>query len=417
MQCGLGQGIPAGLHIRINLETGKKEAKILDDNEQEDEKKSTLQADDRSKNAALSVVQEEETLAEKNADEKPKKIKHLEEALQRIGIDYTPKEKVEKVLRSFRNYEDLKKDFGSMRKGFKTDAQIIIQLIEEFRNTSTATDIKDVNDRIKTQTQILESFSYLMSQFDNALLFVEQNGLEHVLLPILVNQTHTGLKVEALRVLGAMSQNHPQVQIKVHERNVDSLLAQIIMTSTKTEELSAALYAFSSLLRKFPFAQQRILSTSGTQALVSVLSRDCELKVKAKAATVIGDLIEERELALSKKLGSDDPSVAKQYAEINFKVWLVDHEYCEIMPTLINTHAPAFLKAPDILEYFVNAVHNSHTLCGAVWKENPFLRDIFTYLQQHYSQSQDEYHQDVAKLLSEFLSLLDGEENMKHDEL
>lgn len=413
MQCGLGQGIPAGLHIRINLETGKKEAKILDDSEQEEEKKSTLQADDRSKNAALSVVPEEELLAEKIADEKPKKIKHLEEALQRIGIDYTPKEKVEKVLRSFRPYEDLKKDFGSMRKGFKTDVQIIIQLIEEFRNTSTATDIKDVNDRIKTQTQILESFNYLMSQFDNALLFVEQNGLEHVLLPILVNQTHIGLKVEALRVLGAMSQNHPQVQIKVNERNVGSLLAQIIMTSSKTEELSAALYAFSSLLRKFPFAQQRILSTSGTQALVSVLSRDCELKVKAKAATIIGDLIEERELAL----GSDDPSVVKQYAEINFKVWLVDHEYCEIMPTLINTHAPAFLKAPDILEYFVNAVHNSHILCRSVWRGNPFLRDIFTYLQQHYSQSRDEYHQDVAKLLSEFLSLLDGGENTKRDEL
>lgn len=417
MQCGSGQGIPAGLHVRINLETGRKEAKILDDNEQEEGKKSTSKANDKS--AALLVVQEDESLADKNGDEKPKKIKHLEEALQRIGVEYQPKEKIEKTLESFRDYEDLKKDFGSLRKGFKTDAQIIIQLIEEFRNTTTSTDNKDVNDRIKTQTQILESLNYLMSQFDNALLFVDQDGLEQVLLPILVNQTHTGLRVESLRVLGAMSQNHPRVQIKVNDRNVGWLLAQIIMTSTKTEELSAALYAFSSLLRKFPFAQQRILSTSGTQALVSVLSRDCELKVKAKAATIIGDIIEEHEFVnLNNNFRSDNPTIVKEYAKINFKAWLVDHDYCDIMPTLVNTHAPAFLKAPDILEYFVNAIHHSYVVCDAVWRYNPFLRDIFTYLQQHYSQSQDEYHQDVAKLLSGFLSLLnDRIEKTKHEEL
>lgn len=31
--CSLGQRIPPGLHVRLNLETGLREAKLLDDSE------------------------------------------------------------------------------------------------------------------------------------------------------------------------------------------------------------------------------------------------------------------------------------------------------------------------------------------------------------------------------------------------
>ncbi|KAM7361049.1 sil1 nucleotide exchange factor [Cochliomyia hominivorax] len=415
-----GQGIPAGLHVRINLETGKKEAKLLDEDDNDSAVESLKQQE---KQGALSVVketssaEEKEEQEEKGQNKKTKKVKHLDEALQRIGIDYTPKEKVENIIREYRSYEELKKSFESMRKPFKTDAEIINQLIEEFQTSVSSPDNKDVEARVKTQIQILESFNYLMSQFDNALVFVDKGGLDHVLLPILVNSTHTPLKVESMRVLGAMSQNNPHVQIKVYERNVGSHLAQIIMSSSNTEELSAALYAFSSLLRKFPLAQQRILSTSGTQALISVLNRDCELKIKIKAIVIIGDLLSERKLVLTKSSATDDPLAAAQYAEIMLEDWLKDLNYCDILETLINKYAIRFLEAPDFLEYLVNSLNSTENLCLTEWSTNLRIMELFNMLKKKLSQSTDEYHTDVAQLVDDFLVRVYGGDYKIRDEL
>ncbi|KAI8129622.1 Nucleotide exchange factor SIL1 [Lucilia cuprina] len=414
-----GQGVPAGLHIRINLETGKKEAKILEENDDsEDDRKQQHQQMD--KNAALSVVAESSGEEDdKKSTKKQKKVKHLDEALQRIGIDYTPKEKVENIIREYRSYEELKKSFEGMRKTFKTDAEVITQLIEEFQTStsSTTTDSKEAKARVKTQMQILESFNYLMSQFDNALVFVDKGGLDHVLLPILVNSTNSALKVESMRVLGAMSQNNPRVQIKVYERNVGSHLAQIIMTSTNTEELSAALYAFSALLRKFPLAQQRILSTSGTQALMSVLNRDSELKIKVKAVVIIGDLLNERELALSESTATDDPLAAAQYAEINLSVWLMDQNFCEVLLNLLSESGIRFLEAPDLLEYVVNSLNVKEHLCYVNWSQDTRIMEIFIALKKRLLHSKDEYHLEVAQLLAQLLHKLYGDEYKIHDEL
>ncbi|XP_005188495.1 nucleotide exchange factor Sil1-like [Musca domestica] len=418
-----GQGIPQGLHVRINLQTGKKEAKLLD--EADESSSDPLKV--MHKDGALSVLPDEyETVKEEDDDDdndesngkeaaggKAKKVKHLDEALKRIGIDYTPEEKLENIKREFRSYEELKKTFEGMRKAFKSDGEIIIQLIEEFHNVTK--DNKDVEARVKIQTQILESFNYLMSQYDNAQLFVEQGGLDHVILPTLVNQTHVGLKVEVMRVLGAMCQNNPKVQIKVYERNIGSHLTQILMSSTRTEELSTALYAFSSLLRKIPHAQQRILSTSGTQALVSVLGKEAELKIKAKAVTIISDIIVEKELVLSKSSADDDPLAAAQYAELSFPEWLEANSYCETMDALVTTNLYEFLEAPDILEYFINALDNTKTFCSPLWSQSPQFRHVLLTLRNRYSQSEDEYRLDIAKLLNNLIDKL-YPESIRHDE-
>lgn len=411
----LGQGIPAGLHIRINLETGKKEAKIL---EEEDEDLKPLD-----KNAALSVVADAgesssgEQEDKKSTAKKQKKVKHLDEALQRIGIDYTPKEKVENIIREYRSYEELKKSFESMRKPFKTDAEIILQLIEEFQTSSSSTsDTKEAATRLKTQIQILESFNYLMSQFDNALVFVDKGGLDKVLLPVLVNTTHSPLKVEAMRVLGAMSQNNPRVQIKVFEHNVGSHLSQIIMSSSNTEELSAALYAFSSLLRKFPLAQQRILSTSGIQALMSVLNRDCELKIKIKAIVIIGDLLTEQEIILSQSsTDSYDPLAAAQYSGVHLKSWLNLQNYCESLENLINKYAIRFLNAPDFLEYIINSLNSTNDLCITNWSSDPRIMELLGLMRKKLLVTKNEYNIEVSQLLDEFLLKVYGDDYRKYE--
>lgn len=68
----LGQSIPKGLHVRINLQTGMTEAKLLDEDLREDAKKNAL--------LALSEVEEKDNF-------EIEKIKVLEESKERFVVE------------------------------------------------------------------------------------------------------------------------------------------------------------------------------------------------------------------------------------------------------------------------------------------------------------------------------------------
>uniref|UniRef100_A0A1A9WGZ7 Nucleotide exchange factor SIL1 n=1 Tax=Glossina brevipalpis TaxID=37001 RepID=A0A1A9WGZ7_9MUSC len=387
-----GQSIPAGLHVRINLQTGKKEAKLITSDD--DEQLNTEQTNHESKNTNSLI-----TIYESVNEEELKNSSLSRNNSKQLAIEYSSSE-IEKIKNDYKSYKELRKNFEGMRKHFKTDAEIIIRLMEDFGNVITYNKQNDDREsRLKSQLKILNNFNYLMSQYDNALMFVDQGGLERILLPLIVNQTHLSLRVEAMRVLGAMAQNNPKVQVKVYEKNFGPYLTQILLSSSNTEELSSALYALGSLLRKFPHAQQNILSTSGTQALVSLLDKDCELKIKAKAITLISDVIVEKQLVLI----NDDPIAAAQYTELNFPERLKDHWYCQTTDKLMTSYYHEFLKAPDLLEYFIHALGNTEPFCSSVWGSSQQLHHTLNALQLHHGKSDNEYCNEVAELLRDII--------------
>uniref|UniRef100_A0A1B0C5J7 Nucleotide exchange factor SIL1 n=1 Tax=Glossina palpalis gambiensis TaxID=67801 RepID=A0A1B0C5J7_9MUSC len=380
-----GQGIPAGLHVRINLQTGKKEAKLITDNE---EQLNAEQTNDESKNSNALI-----TIYDSVDEEELKNSSRLRNSSEQLAIEHNSSE-IEKIKNDYKSYKELRKTYEGMRKHFKTDAEIIVRLIEEFGDVITYNKQND-QSRLNAQLKILTNFNYLMSQYDNALTFVDQGGLERILLPLVVNQTHLSLKVEAMRVLGAMAQNNPKVQVKVYEKNFGPYLTQILLSSSNTEELSSALYALGSLLRKFPHAQQKILSTSGTQALVSLLGKDCELKIKAKAITLISDVVVEKQLIVI----NDDPVAAAQYAELNFPERLKDNWYCQTTDKLMTSYYHEFLKAPDLLEYFIHALESTEPFCNRIWGSSEQLYYTLNALQFEHGKSNNEYCNEVADLL------------------
>ncbi len=94
------QGIPRGLHVRLNVQTGEKEAKLMDSHQNNEKLKSSLeQIDDGDKNDA-------ETLNNPNI---------------------------------FRSYEELKDQLKDVELNLQTDAEIIKQLISNFNSSTSKT--------------------------------------------------------------------------------------------------------------------------------------------------------------------------------------------------------------------------------------------------------------------------------------
>lgn len=398
------QGIPTGLHIRINLQTGKKEAKLLNSEEL-----------DGNNNGALAKVEQnayEASLKEFPTENKAKVSKTLSEALKNLpkdslDVEHSP-EKLKKIKRDFKTYNELKEPFKNFQKKFLSDGEVITKLIDEYKNLSKAGQEVSItlNAKITTQLRILEDFDYLVHQIDNALLFIDKGGLDQILLPLIVNETNLNLRTKAVRVLGALTLNNPKAQIKVFEKNIGGYLAQILISSVHSEELSSALYAFGSLLRKFPLALQRILSTSGTQALVGVLAKDCELKVKAKSITLISDIIVEKGLVLSKYADSDYPLTAAQYAELNLQEWLHSSGFCETVESLVSTQLFELLGQPDLTEYFVIGLENASEICGYVWSKSAQLRHALLTIKNRYIHAKDEFRGEVAQQIEKLVKIL-----------
>ncbi|XP_036337622.1 nucleotide exchange factor Sil1 [Rhagoletis pomonella] len=406
-----GQGISAGLHVRINLQTGKKAAKLLDESE-----------DDERTNAGLPNVVIKgvpKTNFRATAKSTLKISKTLSETLKNIpkdslGIGYSP-EKLEQIKRDFKTYNELTESFKDLQNEFQTDTELITKLINKYTNLRKQEFSLTLEDQINTQLHILEDLDYLVHQIDNALWFIDKGGFEQILLPLFVNDTNMNLRIKAIRLLGAVIHNNPKAQIKAFERNFGSHLSQILISSKISEELSSALYAFGSLLRKFPLALQKILSASGTQALIAVLAKDCELKVKAKAITFISDIIVEKRIVLSNLENSDNLRAAAQYADLNLPEWLQSNSFCETVDQLVSTKLYELLDQPDLAEYFIEGLENSKDICKSIWSKSPQLRHTLLTMKNRYIYSQNEFQIEIAQFINRLLEILYSTND--HDEL
>lgn len=368
ISCLLGQAIPKGLHVRINLQTGLKEAKLLDPSERD----TAMQSQSSDSDPGSGSISD------------PLSIEYKADMIE---------ESVRKV-KEHRGYAELRKAYKDFQKNFRTDAEVIVQLIEQYRNFSkTPLDLE-----IKPKMNALENLGYLVHQIDNALVFIDSGGLDDIILPIVVNDTNTALKVSAMRVLGALTGNNPKAQIKVFERNFGSHLAQIMMSSTNSAEISSALHALGALLRKFPLAQQRVLSTSGTQALIGLLrSTEIELRNKAKVVTLISDLVLEKRHVIDE---SKEEALA-QYVLLELESWLQSHGYCGALEAVLSKDYVSLLDQPEVVEQFAVALQTTESLCQPLWSQSPALRHALLTVRNRFAHSEDEYRSEVSQALAE----------------
>ncbi|CAF3519400.1 unnamed protein product [Adineta steineri] len=293
-----GQAVPPGLHVRLNLETGAREAKLLDNDNKE-------QSTSNDMIPISTDVDEQERISKEN----------LERAF--ANLDFTKDDVItdqkheDEVKAKFRGYDELKKDFESMNMKVQTDQEILTDLMNKLRTT-------DNNEDRKT---ILTDLEYYLHQYDNAIFFADNNGLE--LLMQLLNTTNTNNDVRHFTslALGAAFQGNPKVQSKGFNLNFVPYLLRLLNIETDNNIKFRLLFTLSTLLRNYPQAQMSFVEHGGIETIVKIFDETkSHYKLQMRTIELMGDLIAEKDNEMNDK--------RQAYENIHIRAQLIKHNWC-----------------------------------------------------------------------------------------
>ncbi|KAK7508516.1 hypothetical protein BaRGS_00000082, partial [Batillaria attramentaria] len=273
-----GQAIPRGLHVRLNIQTGEREARLLQDEEVTDTDQGTTQVGDQKYTL--------DELKDAVKAMKPEKVRPVDmEALKKDN--------------DFRSYEELKNDFEAMNAAFKTDSEVVTELVEQFRVVSPVDE--DVTD-------LLSQLEYYLHQIDNAMLFCDLGAMPMLLRCL--NNTQENVRSEAALTLGSALQSNPKVQIAAIENGAMNELLRLLAIDSSMAVRKRAMYALSTMVRHFPFAQKRFLELGGLSVLARLFENKSAYNLQVRAVTLLADLVKEK--SLHTKHSSLDDSVQKE---------------------------------------------------------------------------------------------------------
>lgn len=378
-----GQAIPAGLHVRMNLQTGKKEAKLL---------------------------------AEEPTDEVDG-IKHeaLKEALKNIKSDFAVGKDGELDPAKFRSMDELKSELGDVNMQIESDIQIMKKLFNQFKESSAENDKAD----------IIENLEYYVHQYDNALDFLHLEGFKLIVLPSL-NSTNRELRKQACFLMGGAAQSNPQFQIAALEAGFVDLFLRLTSLDPEPEVSTKAFFALSSLLRNFPEAQNTFMRQGGLGVLTKIFQHETKSyeRLKIKILTLIHDLLVERDMS---KISSDEISMArkKQYDLLNLEAQVQESGWCQVLnkmlvlpksdrqarrEDILSTVSDDFpLRAEhDSIEKILGAMVRMVPACRAELQHNTELRSKLSLLGSQYSVLSDKERaeQDGDEFFSSILNMI-----------
>ncbi|XP_058455476.1 nucleotide exchange factor Sil1 [Malaya genurostris] len=409
-----GQAIPEGLHVRINLSTGKKEAKLLD----------TVSNDTQS--SSISTVPGA-GVQDHDRDQLPftSNLNQLKEALQKIPADEFKlnEEELKKVKDKYKSYDQIKQELKEANLEVKSDSDIMQSLFKRFLDIWKSKNLAESKVKAELET-VFEDLQYLVHQIDNAIEFIDRQGIEQIIWPSL-NQTNASLRVRSLKLLGTIIQNNPKAKVALFERNGGGILLAKISQSTETEEISAGLFAFGNLVRKFPYAMTELLTPHGYSLLFDVLDKNVELRVKVKIVRLISDLVQDYEHALSAP--DVDATTRERYQSTNLKGTLHKVNYCPRVSEFFLSNKPGLVLDESLADDVVEALRGiSQILCHEVWSVCPLFRHALLVLKNDlddrltewsgYPQGA-EYLKEILHKITQFVEELYHREVPRRDEL
>ncbi|KAK3590234.1 hypothetical protein CHS0354_041301 [Potamilus streckersoni] len=370
-----GQAVPQGLHVRLNIETGERQAKLME-------------GDDGFK-YMKSGERQGMVFTEKSQftrDELKKALKDFKAMDKSEEEEYS--KKAEEVKKKFRSYKELKEDFIKLNMDIKTDGEIVTEMVKQLNNSDLAT---------KDKLRVLSELEYLLHQIDNAVLFSDLGGLELAVKSL--NDTDSNIKAEATMVLGSALQSNPKVQILALQTDAMQIFLSMITTESSVAHRSKALFALSSLIRHFPIAQKKFLDFGGLTALASLFQEPGLEKLQVKAVTLLNDLLQEQEFfkVITNLNDPKQKEKLRQYEEIHLKAALQEKGFCDFLPPLL--HMPEH----DSREKVLQAMRTMASPCSSSFqKARPFL----LHLQEEYQKlAEEEVNEDFKYFTNMFISI------------
>jgi len=243
-----GQAIPQGLHVRMDMQTGKKEARLM---------------------------QDEET--------KEQREQRILESIKNIKDDLKDSPKVQGTGKTkWRSMEEIKQEMKD----------IDLKVTEDYLSMKELLEGLDQEKEEANQVAALEELEFHVHQYDNAIDFLQLNGITRGVLPAL-NSTSVEVKRAGSLLLGGAAQSHPEVQAAAIRAGVLPLLLRLVHLDGDARVAARALYALSSLLRSSYAGQQEFLAQGGLAVLASALTDEAagREKVRIKALTLLHDLM------------------------------------------------------------------------------------------------------------------------------
>lgn len=303
-----GQAIPPGLHVRLDLQTGQKQAKLMPGQSSEDLEywKSENREGMRYKN--------------KN-DLTPDDLKQaLKQFKQHRSTDQN-QDQLPKVSRNKRDYEML-------RMSTKSDAEIVTALHDQLKDYALL--------QKEDLRNILSELEFFLHQIDSAQLFAELGGIS--LLLNLLNSTDLDVKHDTAFVLGSAMQSNPVVQLTAIDAGVMQKLITMISTEPSLAVRKKCLYAASVLLRHNLYAQQRFLALGGLSAFALLYSESKTETIQVKIVTLLADLISEKVISAthSQENKMKNQEKLRRYKSLNLLEKITLTGWCDRVATLLN---------------------------------------------------------------------------------
>eukprot|EP00731_Ephydatia_muelleri_P021102 Em0013g829a len=319
-----GQSIPPGLHVRINFETGVKEAKLLDpeDKGEADHVTTVDSSDDHRVTADVGVAKA--TFSDDSKAFKPtgdqRRVHHYGNSDRRGIINkktkpFTQQELMEAVqkqgsseegpiqaitysapVRESDGYSDSMPHLHNVHRN-PTDVEVMVELLGV---------LGDVRTHHPESLQALEELEYHVHQLDNARELNSVGGL--VVLLRLLNASSDEVRGMAAQVLGSAVQSNPPVQTEVLGYGGLDLLWALVRSEGESESVKKrALFAVGALLRRNPVAQHTFLAVHhGFDVLARKFSGSSP-QFQLRAVTLVTDLVSEEQERAATTQGVSPP--------------------------------------------------------------------------------------------------------------
>ncbi|KYO39219.1 nucleotide exchange factor SIL1 isoform A [Alligator mississippiensis] len=391
-----GQAIPAGLHVRLNLQTGEKEAKLPDSTNEKSDMK------DQKKRKRLDKV---------DIDSNSFTSQELKEALAKLKENEKTKStmeaNLEDVRKRFRPIEELKAEFERLNMRIETDYEIMVKLINKFNSSDSMLDEK---------IAALYDLEYYVHQVDNAKDFLSLGGLQ--LMINALNSTEAVMKEHAAFVLGAalsrrlgapatfksrqvaeqvkpqqgllawghasalnQKLSNPKVQIEAIEGGALQKLLVILATEQPLAVKKKALFALSSMLRHFPYAQQQFLKLGGLQVLRNLFKEKGMEALYVRVVTLLYDLIMEKMLLEGAQNNEDQmEEKVQQYSQVKLVPAVVEQGWCAIVSNLLA------LPEHDTREKVLKTVSVLMAFCKDRYRGDQHLNITLSMLRSEYEE-------------------------------
>nr|XP_031361912.1 nucleotide exchange factor SIL1 [Lonchura striata domestica] len=279
------------------------------------------------------------------------------------------KAREEEVRKKFRPIEQLKEEFEKLNMKIETDYEIMVKLISKFNSSASTLDEK---------VAALYDLEYYVHQVDNAKDFLSMGGLRLVIEGL--NSSEASLKEHAAFVLGAALSSNPKVQIEAIEGGALQKLLVILATDQPLAVRKKALFALSSMLRHFPYAQQQFLKLGGLQVLRSLFRQKGMEPLHVRVVTLLYDLIMEKMLLEDSQHGEQMEEKIQQYQQVRLVPAVVEQGWCALVPNLLA------MPEHDTREKVLKLVGVLVAFCREHYRGDPALGTTLRLLRSEYEE-------------------------------